>query len=404
VEGSLVLGLDAGSANVVAALADLAGGDPQIIGVGLVPSAGIRRGLVVDLKAAAESMRKAVDQACEMAGRPDLVAPAVVSLSGSHILSLVGSADAPVHRPSQGVQAEDIRRALDEAAIVSLPAGREVIHVAPRAYRLDGADGVVSPLGLAGRRLSVEALLITGEALPRQNHLEAVRTAGLEVADFQVAIRAAGEAVLTREEKEAGVLLLDIGAGTTGVAVYDRGHLWHQAVLPVGGEHITADIATILQVPVASAEQLKIERGWASAKECPETAFELVSPSGKAVREVPDKQLAEIIESRVEEILQLAAQQVKRSGYGGLFPGGLVLTGGATRLRGLAELAADSLGLPARIGSPTGPLVESPEFATAVGLVQWGARLAVDEAAAAAEAAKQDKWGQVKNWLRGLFG
>jgi cell division protein FtsA len=398
-----MLGIDAGSANVVAALADLSGGDPQIIGVGLVPSAGIRKGVVVDLKAAADSMRKAADQACDMAGKPG-VTQAVVSLSGAHILSLVGTAEAPVHRPSQGVSPEDIRRALDQASAVALAAGRELIHVAPRAYRLDGADGVMSPLGLAGRRLEVEAHLITGDALPRQNHLEAVRAAGLTVADFQVAIRAAGEAVLTAAEREAGVLLLDIGAATTGVAVYDRGHLWHVAVLPVGGEHVTSDIATLLQVPVASAEQLKIERGWASAANCPDSAFELVSPSGKQVREVADKQLAEIIESRVEEILQLAASQVKRSGYAGLFPGGLVLTGGGSKLQGLVELAGDCLGLPARIGSPEGPLVGSPEFSTAVGLIQWGNRLVIDEAAAAAEAAKQDKWEHVKNWLRGLFG
>ena len=398
-----MLGIDAGSANVVAALADLSGGDPQIIGVGLVPSAGIRKGVVVDLKAAADSMRKAADQACDMAGKPG-VTQAVVSLSGAHILSLVGTAEAPVHRPSQGVSPEDVRRALDEASAVTLATGRELIHVAPRAYRLDGADGVMSPLGLAGRRLQVEAHLITGDALPRQNHLEAVRTAGLTVADFSVAIRAAGEAVLTPAEREAGVLLLDIGAATTGVAVYDRGHLWHVAVLPVGGEHVTSDIATLLQVPVASAEQLKIERGWASVTNCPDSAFELVSPSGKQVREVTDKQLAEIIESRVEETLQLAASQVKRSGYAGLFPGGLVLTGGGSKLQGLVELAGDCLGLPARIGQPEGPLVGSPEFSTAVGLIQWGNRLVIDEAAAAAEAAKQDKWGHVKNWLRGLFG
>ena len=398
-----MLGIDAGSANVVAALADLSGGDPQIIGVGLVPSAGIRKGVVVDLKAAADSMRKAADQACDMAGKPG-VTQAVVSLSGAHILSLVGTAEAPVHRPSQGVSPEDVRRALDEASAVTLATGRELIHVAPRAYRLDGADGVMSPLGLAGRRLQVEAHLITGDALPRQNHLEAVRTAGLTVADFSVAIRAAGEAVLTPAEREAGVLLLDIGAATTGVAVYDRGHLWHVAVLPVGGEHVTSDIATLLQVPVASAEQLKIERGWASVTNCPDSAFELVSPSGKQVREVTDKQLAEIIESRVEEILQLAASQVKRSGYAGLFPGGLVLTGGGSKLQGLVELAGDCLGLPARIGQPEGPLAGSPEFSTAVGLIQWGNRLVIDEAAAAAEAAKQDKWGHVKNWLRGLFG
>jgi cell division protein FtsA len=186
--------------------------------------------------------------------------------------------------------------------------------------------------------------------------------------------------------------------------VYDQGHLWHLAVLPIGGEHITADLAALLQIPVTAAEELKIERGWAAADQCPDTSFELVSPSGQKTREVTDKQVAEIIESRALEILQLAAAQVKRSGYAGLFPGGLVLTGGSARLRGLAGLAGDCLGLPARVGSPEGPLVGSPEYATAVGLVQWGARLAQDEAAAATEVAKQNRVGRMKNWLRSLFG
>lgn len=402
-EGSVVLGVDAGSANTVAALADLSGEAPQVIGIGLVPSRGVHKGTVVDLAAAAEAIRQATAKACEMAGRPG-VTRAVVALGGAHIHTVVGQSEVPVHRPTHGVTPEDVRRALDEAITVALAPGREVVHVVPRAYRLDGSDGVVNPLGLAGRHLSVEANLITGEALPRQNHLEAVHMAGLEVVDFQVAIRAAGEAVLTPAERQAGVLLLDIGSGTTSVAVYDRGHLWYTAVLPLGGDHITTDIATVLQVPVTTAEQLKTERGWAAADLAPETTFELVSPSGQKVRELADKQLAEIIESRVLEILQLAAAQVKRSGYAGLFPAGLVLTGGTAQLQGLAAVAGDCLGLPARVAQPEGPLVNSPEFSTAVGLVSWGARLAQEEAAAAAEAAQHRNWGRVKAWLRSLFG
>lgn len=402
-EGSLVLGIDAGSANTVAVLSDLAGGSPEVVGVGLVPSAGIRRGVVVDLTAAAESIRKAARTACDMANCFDAV-PAVVSINGTHIGSVVAVAEVGVHRPSAGVSPEDVRRALDEATVVDMAPGREVIHIVPRAYALDGVDGVPNPMGLAGRRLQVEAHLITGDSLPRQNSLEAMRLAGLNVVDFQVGVRAVGDVILTREEREAGVLLLDIGAGITNVAVYDRGHLWHLAVLPVGGEHITADLAALLQTPVSAAEELKIERGWAAVDQAPDTCFELVSPSGQKAREVTDKQVAQIIESRALEILRLAATQVKRSGYAGLFPGGLVLTGGTAKLQGLAGLAGDCLGLPARVGSPEGPLAGSPEFATAVGLVQWGARLAHDEAAAAQEAALLRPAGRMKNWLRGLFG
>lgn len=402
VESSLVLGVDAGSARAVAVLAELGEGKPQIIGLGVAPCSGVRKGVVVDLEQTAAAIGKAVEQACQMAGRPG-VTRAVVSISGPHIFSVVGSAEVPVHRPSHGVTPEDLRLALDSAARVELSSGREVIHVVPRSYRLDGSDGISDPIGLAGRRLEAEAHLITGEALPVQNGLRAAVRAGVTVADYQVGIRAAGQAVLTREEMEAGVLLLDIGAGTTGVAVYDRGHLWHVSVLPVGGDQLTGDLASLLQIPVSVAEELKKERGWAAKELAPDTRFELVSPSGQRLREIEDKQLAEILEPRVQEILALAAERVKRSGYAGLFPGGLVLTGGTSRLQGLMAVAADSLGLPARLGVPSHPLASEPEYAVVTGLVHWGARLAVDEAAAAAAELSRDKWSRFRNWLGSLF-
>ncbi len=402
-ERSLVLGVDAGSARTVAVLAELAEGKPQIIGCALVPCTGVRRGVVVDLEATAGAMKQAVVQACEMAGRQGITR-AVIAISGSHVRSVVGESQVVVHRPGIGVTAEDVRRALDAAAAVDLPDGREVIHVVPRSYRLDEAEGIADPVGLAGRSLTAQAHLITGEALPVQNSLRAAVRAGLQVVDYQLAIRAAGQAVLTPEEREAGVLLLDIGSGTTSVAVYDRGHLWHCSVIPVGGDHITSDLASLLHIPLSLAEQIKRERGWAAADLCPEESrFELVNPSGSRVREVEDRQVAAIIESRVSEILQLAAETVKRSGYAGLFPAGLVLTGGGSRLQGLVGFAADSLGLVARLGTAEGPLVGEPEYAVAAGLVHWGARLAEDEAAAAAEAQSHDNWGAIRRWLSGWF-
>jgi cell division protein FtsA len=403
VERTLVLGIDAGSAKVAATLAEIAEGEPQVIGVGLAPCSGVRKGLVVDLEATAKAISEAAAGACEMAGKSGVVR-AIVSISGPHIQSLRGTAEVPVNRPSHGVTPEDVRRALDEAAAVDLPAGREVVHVVPRAYRVDGAEGVLEPVGLAGRTLLAEAHLITGEKLPLENHFRAVVRAGLEVTDYQLGLRAAGAAVLTRQEKEAGVLLLDIGAETTGVAVYDRGYLWHVSVLPVGGGHITGDIASLLRTPVARAEQLKIERGWASAELAPDTRFELPTPSGLNVREVEDKQLATIIESRVQEILSLAASQVKRSGYAGLFPAGVVLTGGGAKLNGLLEVAADCLSLQARLGVPDGPTATGPEFATATGLVYFGARQVQEEVAATVETEQPDRWTRFRKWLKGFFG
>lgn len=358
--------------------------------------------MVVDLQAAGQAIRRAVDEACKMAECPE-VNQAVVAVSGAHLRTVLGSAEVPVLRPTVGVAPEDVRRALDAAAGLELPPGFEVIHVAARRYRLDGNGPVRDPLGLCGRSLEAEAQLVAGDALAVQNHLRVVRSIGLEVVDYQVAVRASAEAVLTDQEKEEGALLLEMGGGTTGVAVYDQGHLFHVAVLPVGGEHITSDIATLLQVPVATAEQLKCERGWAAPAMAPDTSFELVSPSGRNVREVTDKYLAEIIAPRVEEILQMAAAAVKQSGYEGLFPGGLILTGGGSRLSGLAEVAADCLSLPTRIGVAPAPLVSEPELSTAAGLVRWGAVLARDEAAVTQEAKGKNRLGRIRDWLRALF-
>lgn len=408
---NLVLGLDAGSTHVVAALAERTeGGDAQIIGVGLVPSAGVYRGLISDLGAAADAMRRAADAACAMADR-QRVGRAVISVSGAHLRSEVGAAEVPVPRPAAGVSPEAVRRALDAAAASVTPdAGRERVHVVPRSYRLDGSVPLRDPLGLCGRTLEAEVLVVTGDALQVQNHLRTARHASLEVDDYLVAVRAAGEAVLTPEEREQGVLLLDLGGGTTGVAVYEQGHLFHLAVLPVGGDHITHDLATLLRVPVATAEQLKREQGWASPLLAPEGSFEVATPSGLNRREITVKHVAEIIGSRVEGILQMAAAAVKRSGYAGLFPAGLVLTGGGSRLKGLDAFAGDCLNLKARVGTPASPLAAEPEMAVAAGLALWGARALTpaeaSEARGEPEAPAQEqpkRTGRVRDWLKALF-
>lgn len=409
---NLVLGLDAGSTHVAAALAEVTeAGEARVIGVGLVPSAGVYRGLISDLSAAARAMRQAAEAACAMAGRP-LVDRAVISISGAHLRAEVGAAAIAVPRPAAGVTPEAVRRVLDAAAESVEPRpGRERVHVVPRSYQLDGSVPLRDPIGLCGRTLSAEVQVVTGDALHVQNHLRAAALAGFDVADYLVAVRAAGEAVLTPEEREAGVLLLDIGGGTTGVAVYELGHLFHLAVLPVGGHHITQDLATVLRIPVETAEQLKRERGWAAPSLASDAKVTLPTPSGLNTYEVSEKYVAEIIGSRVEEILQMAAAAVKRSGYAGLFPAGLVLTGGGSRLRGLAAYAGDCLNLRSRIGIPSDPLAAEPELAVAAGLAQWGARAAPGDAeegtssdsASEAPPERPARAGRLRDWLKALF-
>lgn len=403
-ERSHVLGIDAGSAQVRAVLAEVSQDGSRLVGVGSAESGGIRRGVVTDLAAAMGAIASAATRACTQAGLAELP-QAVIAIGGAHLRSISGSSTVPVHRPAAGISPLDLRRALDGAAQIDLPEGREVMHVLPRAYQVDGAEGVADPLGLAGRSLRADVTLVTVDRFAVQNLLRAVTASGLQLLDYGAGARFAGELILTDQERKSGVLHLDLGAGTTSVAVWEEGHLWDLFVLPVGSDHITADLATVLRIPVAQAESLKELHGWASpAQADPESVVELPNPSGFGTRQVPQTELAQIIGSRVEELLQLAANGVKRSGYTGLFPAGLVLSGGGGELRGLLSLASDSLGLPARLATAPEEL-PGPQWLTAASLAEWGAqRLAevVPEAAAAAEPAS-GLIVKMKRWLAGLF-
>lgn len=404
-ERSHVLGIDCGSAHVRAVLAEVTQDGSRLVGVGEADSAGIRRGVVTDLTAAMGAIATAATRACTQAGLSELPA-AVVSIGGAHLRSVPGSSTVPVHRPASGITPLDLRRALDRAAQIDLPDGREVMHVLPRAYQVDGAEGVVDPIGLAGRSLRADVTLVTGDVFAVQNLLRAVTAGGLTVLDYGAGARFVGERILTPLERSSGVLHVDLGAGTTTVAVWEEGHLWDLFVLPVGSDHITADLATVLRIPVSQAEALKRVHGWASTAQANSvTMIDLPTPSGFGVRQVPELDLAQIIGSRVEEMLQLAAGGVKRSGYTGLFPAGLVLSGGGSQLRGLLSFASDSLGLPARLASAP---ADAPglEWLTAVSLAQWGAQRlapAAEEVAAAEEETRPGAFVKMKRWLAGLF-
>lgn len=404
-ERSHVLGVDAGSAHVRAVLTEVSQDGSRLVGFGEAAATGIRRGIVTDLGAAMGAITTAATRACTQAGLTELP-PAVIGVGGAHLRAVAGSATVSVHRPAGGVTPLDLRRALDAAAQIDLSEGREVMHVLPRAYQVDGASSVTDPIGLAGRLLQAEVTLVTSDAFAVQNLLRAVTAGGLSLLDYGAGARMAGEAALTELERSSGLLYLDVGGGTTTVAVWEEGHLWDLFVLPVGSDHITADLATVLRIPVSQAEQLKCEHGWAAESQAdPERLIELPTPSGHGTRQVREAELAQIIGSRVEEILQLAAGGVKRSGYTGLFPAGLVLAGGGSQLRGLVAFAGDSLGLPARmaIPEPDGE-ASGPEWTTAVGLARWGAqRLTLEPAEVAVTLPPAGPLQRMKRWLAGLF-
>lgn len=403
-----VVGLDIGSTKVAAVVAEVSQApEPVIIGLGIAPNSGLRKGVVVDIEGTSRAILQAVEQAERMSGVE--ITGAVISASGSHIGSLNSRGVVAVSRPDHEITADDVRRVLEAARVINLTPDREVLHIVPREYEVDGYDGVKDPVGMVGGRLEVEAHMVTAASASLQNLMRAVARSGLEVEDLWLSGLAAGEAVLTPAEKELGVVLLDIGGGTTDITLYDKGSPWYCAVLPVGGEHITSDIAVGLRVPLPVAEQVKVEQGCATVPQAADREFELPNPSGRGTRRVTQRDVAAIIEARVQELVALVSREIKRSGYPGMLPGGVVLTGGTAQLPGLVEWMAQVLDLPVRVGQPSGlagmnDIVAGPAFATAVGLVRLAARSPVREAAPAQE--REPSPGlleRLRNWWQALF-
>jgi len=272
----------------------------------------------------------------------------------------------------------DVERALESARAIDIPHNREVLHIIPRSFTVDGDDGVRDPVGMQGYRLEVEAHIVTGATSSIQNLIKCVQNSGVQIDALVLEPLASGEAILTDIEREMGVVLVDIGGGTTDIAIFIEGAIWHAVVLPTGGEQITNDVAVGLRAPYNTAEDIKIKYGHA----LPETIMpqevvkaEVFGENGR--QEIPRQFLAEVIGARVEEIFELVLQEIKRSGYDGLLPAGVVLCGGTAELPGIRELAREVMGLPARVGEPQNlnglvDTLRSPAFATTVGLLEWG--------------------------------
>jgi cell division protein FtsA len=352
--------------------------DLRIVGVGIVPSRGIRKGVVVNVQEATDAILASVEKAERLAGYE--IESVYVGLAGAHISSINSRGAVAINRGERGVQPADIERALDAARAIPIPYNRQVLHAIPRSYILDGDDGVRDPLGMQAYRLEVEAHIITGATTSIQNLVKCVQATGLGVNALILEPLASGEAVLTDVEREMGVVLVDMGGGTTDIAIFIEGSIWHTAVLPVGGEQITHDVAVGLRTPFATAEELKIKYGNACPRNVPVEDLLEVAVFGEGdSQKVSRHFLAQIIEARVEEIFELVHQEIKRSGYDGLLPAGIVLCGGSADLAGIRDVARDVLGLPVRIGVPHDlrGLVDAlgrPAYATSVGLLQWALR------------------------------
>jgi len=373
--GELVVGIDVGTTKVCTIVGEVRDSDVYVLGLGIEPSQGMRKGMVTDLNALSASILASVHKAEKTSGYE--IGRAFVSLAGGHIESI--NSRGAVGIPNQrGVQLDDLERAMDAARAVTLPHGREVLHVIPRNYSLDGQTGLRSPLGMLGFRLEVEAHIITASTQGVKNLEKCVEDAGVLVDRFILNPLAAGDIVLTPDEREAGVMIVDIGGGTTDLAIFVDGSVWHTAVLGVGGQHITNDIAYGLHLPTELAESVKLTHGHADPKAVsPLEAFP-IQPFGE---ELPSKvqrtDLAHIVHMRVAEMFELILKEAKRSGYDGLLKAGIVLTGGSSLLPGIKAVAADVLRMPVRLGQPervTGmsEALKSPAYSTSVGLLKLG--------------------------------
>jgi cell division protein FtsA len=374
---NIIVGLDIGTTKIAVIVAQRApGGKIEIVGTGSHPSKGLRKGVVINIEATVDSIRHALDEAKLMAGCE--IDRVYVGIAGSHIQGL--NSHGIVAVKNKEVSPKDVERVIDAAKAVNIPTDREILHILPQEYIVDEQDGIKEPVGMSGVRLEAKVHIVTGAVSSAQNIIKSAQRVNLDVGEIILEPIASAEAVLSPEEKELGVALVDIGGGTTDICVFHGGAVKHTAVIPLGGNHITNDVAQGLRTPASCAEDIKRRYGsaFASSVDKSET-IEVPSTGGRQPRVLSRQFLAEIIEPRVEEIFTLVHRELIKSGFDEYLTGGVVLTGGTVLLEGISEISEQILNVPVRIGYPTNvgglkDLVNSPAFATGVGLVLYGAK------------------------------
>ena len=373
-KNNVVVGLDIGTHKICAVVGEHTDDGPEVVGVGIHPSRGLRKGVVINIEATVESIKKAVEEAEIMAGCE--INTVFAGIAGGHIRGF--NSHGVVAVKNKEVTDSDIERVIEAAKAVAIPMDREVLHVLPQEYIIDEQDGIQEPLGMSGVRLEANVHIVTGAVTSAQNIIKCCNRTGLNVGDFVLEPLASADAALTREEKELGVALVDMGGGTTDIALFHDGSVKHTAVLSVGGNHLTSDIAAGLRTPIAEAERLKQRHGCAQTSMAGrDETLEVPSMGGRNPRSISRQILCEIIEPRLEEVFQLIQREITKSGYEETLASGMVMTGGSTLLPGMIEMAEEHFNVPVRQGVPTnvGGLVDvisSPVYSTGVGLVLYG--------------------------------
>ena len=375
-QDEIVVGLDIGTTKIAAIVGEVTEDGTDIIGIGTAPSKGLRKGVVVNIDATVKAIQHAIVEAENMAGCE--ISTVYASISGGHIRGI--NSHGVVAVKDKEIRDTDIARVIDAAKAMAIPLDREVLHVLPQQYIIDDQDGIRDPLGMAGVRLESKVHIVTTAVTSGQNVVKCANRCGLQVADIVLDPLASAEAVIEDDEKELGVALIDVGGGTADIALFADGAIVHTAVLPLGGGHVTNDIAVGLRTPLEAAEQIKRKYGCALPSLVEEDdTMEVPSVGGREPRILERQLLVKIIEPRIEEIFEHIRAEILRSGYFDGLAAGAVLTGGTTIMEGIPELAEQVLGLPARRGLPRGiggltDVVRSPMYSTGVGLVRFGAR------------------------------
>ncbi len=403
---SLLVGLDIGTSKIVAIVGECqADGGVEVIGMGSVPSRGLKRGVVVDIESTVQSIQRAVEEAELMAGCN--IGSVYAGVAGSHIRSLNSHGIVAIRNGE--VIEEDVERVIDAARAVAIPADQKILHVLPQEFIVDDQDGIRDPLGMCGVRLETRVHVVTGAVSATQNIIKCINRCGLEVDDLILEQLASSYAVLTDDEKELGVCLVDIGGGTTDIAVFTGGAIRHTAVIPIAGDQVTNDIAVALRTPTQHAEDIKIRYACALSQLAnTEETIQVPSVGDRPPRRLARHTLAEVVEPRYEELFTLVQDELRRSGFEDLCAVGVVMSGGSSKMEGVVELAEEVFHMPVRLGIPgqvTGlvDMINNPMHATGVGLLLYGCHNQHTQRRMVLAESVSGVWDRMRSWFRGEF-
>lgn len=403
---NLIVGLDIGTSKVVVIVGEVSpDGMIDVVGLGSHPSRGLKKGVVVNIESTVQSIQRAVDEAERMAGCR--IHSVYTGISGSHIRGLNSHGVTAIK--NREVAPEDVERVIEAARVVAIPADQQILHILPQEFIVDNQEGIQDPVGMSGVRLEARVHVVTGAVSAAQNIVKCVQRCGLEVDDIILQQLASSRAVLAQDEKELGVCLMDIGGGTTDLAVFTHGAINHTAVIPIAGDQVTNDIAVAFRTPTQSAEEVKIKHACCLKQLArQDERIDVTSVGDRAARSLSRHALAEVVEPRYEELFEFAQAELQRSGFENLIAAGVVLTGGSAKMDGVVELAEDILHLPVRLGYPHDvaglqDVVRNPVYSTAVGLLLFGNENRPVRPSPVSRAGRRGLWVRMKSWFQGNF-